>query len=331
MTTNNRFFYPSIVPVGLILVGLAIIPTVVLAQGFAGGFAADPGAINTLNSGGGGVNAQFALDRTNAAVGGFPGAGGNSFDTFGAPPPGGPAPFAGFGVPAQAIQAQQPVVQQTTVSAIYGDRVICPVTGRLLEDAIEAPVLDQFINEYSDDGKTLGDYKADDGTFTNARFVRDFISPEAMYTKTLNLRVLSIMEQYNPLEFSNVISASTDPTSSLANTQELEEIRDAKLEAWAGEFLTSFKIDPKDAKEENSVFFQSFMPDPPLTPRVQIPPTFVPPRVVVEASGLAGPQAGPTGEAIAGQPSFFQDTFGGFSSYGSNTTADNVIQVGNTK
>ncbi len=325
-----------------ILAATLALPLLTHAQGFAGGFAADPGALNTLNSGGGGINSGFAMDRANAAAGGFPGGNPNSFDTFGGqpggfnnagfgapadpafgggfpgggpafgPPGGGPAfapqpgGFGGFGAAPVSAQPIQPQIR--TLTAIYGDRVICPVTGQMLEDAVEAPVLDTFINEYSDDGKTLLDHRADDGTYTNARIVRDFMSPEAMLVKTRALRNLEILEEYKPYEFASVLVASSDPISSLPNIQELEELRDGKLEDWAQEFLERFKIDPTQATVENSIFYQSFLPDPPRTPRVQIPPSFVPPRVAIQnqkreqivnqATGQAGQGGGGLGNLI---------------------------------
>jgi hypothetical protein len=63
----------------------------------------------------------------------------------------------------------------------------------------------------------------------------------------------------------------------------LEELRDSKLELWAKDFLTRFRVDPTKATEENSIFYQSFMPDPPRTPRAQLPPSFIPPRNAAQA------------------------------------------------
>ncbi|MDX1972548.1 MAG: hypothetical protein SFY68_08470 [Candidatus Sumerlaeia bacterium] len=307
-----------------VVVGFAFcvitLPSAVSAQGFAGGFVADPAALDTLNSGGGGFNSQTALNNANAAAGGFGGAPADPFavsgDPFGAAPgagfpgapgggfpgggfPGGPAqPFSGFGAPAQPIQPQAaPIIP--SVKGIFGDRVICPVTGQMLEDASEVSFLNTFVNEYSDDGKTLLDFKPGDGTYTNARLVENFMSPEAMLVKTRALRNLEILEAYKPYEFASVLVASTDPLRNVPNMQDLEELRDSKLELWANDFLTRFRVDPTKATEENSIFYQSFMPDPPRTPRAQLPPAFIPPRNAAQARPTEGGAGGPGLEGAA--------------------------------
>jgi len=374
-----------------------------LAQ-VGGGFTAPTGAIDTLNSGGGGVNSGFALDRANAAAagaGGFGGGGGgfgggnaggfggNNAGGFGGPGAagfGGPGAGGGFGGNAggfgggaggfggagaggfggagggfggnagqfgvntanQGINfANNAFGFVPTFTAIYGKRIYCPVTGQLLEDASEIEIAQSSAGSYSDDGETLMDAEASDGVYTNVSVVNNkFMSPEAMLVKSRALKNLKTLESYKPYEFANVIVASTDPLMDVPNILDLEAERDKRLEIWAEDFLNNFKIDPADATEENSIFFQTYMPPPPRTPVQNLPASFFPPRDAArrlaegpQGQNQNGGQGGGGAGGITGVDGGINNAFGtnnvnnqaGASSYfggGGGTTATDVGGIG---
>lgn len=270
-----------------------------LAQGgFGDTFAAQSG-FDTLNQqGGGGVaGGDLALNRARDVAGGGGGdpfGGGGAGDPFGG---GGGAgdPFGGGGAGAPGGGG----FSLPTIKAIYGKRVVCHVTGQMLEDARETSASSAFQNQYYDDGKTGGDSTADDLVYTNVTFINDVLSPEAFLVKTRVIRALESAENLAPNEFFNVNVASTDPLSGVPQMLDLETDRDEKLLSWARRFLRDFRTNPDDETTGNWKFYPAFMPPPPRTPDAILPANFWPATdengrffAVQSTPGQAGGQGG---------------------------------------
>jgi len=271
--------------------------------GFATGFA-DPGAMNELNQMGGATPGTFGIDRARAVAGGqqgdpfaqqqnqfggdpfgpqqgqfgaeFDGGFGPGFDpAFGGGEGFGPGFQPGFG-PQQQQQAYRP---PPTVRAFYGDRIICPITGQILQDAVEVNVLADRVDEsYFNDGRRGGDFLEGDDIWTNVTTRQDEIAPEAGLVRTRMVRALELAEGLDPAEFHFEIRvASTDPLSNLPQVIDLEEARDEKIRDWAPQFLNRFRTDPDDPDPLNWDFRAAHVPTPPALPESQLPPNFRPP------------------------------------------------------
>ncbi|MDK2973136.1 MAG: hypothetical protein PWP23_2891 [Candidatus Sumerlaeota bacterium] len=306
------------------LAAVALLPALSSAQGgFATGFA-DFEAMDTLNSGstGAGGTGQLALDRARGVAGGgssygadpfgAPASGGTTYgaDPFGAPAGGGAAysadPFGAAGGGGAAYSADpfggavpgagtyQPpsaysagVVQGIPkVVAIYGERVICPVTGNIISDAVEVPVFQTYVDQYYDDGANGLDYKANDQIYTNVTLVTDRMDPEAHLVKTRLIQGLRTLERLEPNAFFNIPVSSTDPLAGVPQVIDLEEDRDKKLADWADRFLNEFRVNPEAGTGEWD-FFETYMPVPPYPPLEPIPGNFYPPFDSKEAEEAA--------------------------------------------
>lgn len=294
---------PMAAAVGLI--GALSTPEAAAQGGFATGFA-DPGAMNELNQMGGAAPGTFGIDRARAVAQGDPFAaqGGDPFaaqggfagDPFGGGgQPGfadggfadggfageGFPPGAGFGPGGPGFGPQQPQAFRPppTVTAYYGERIICPLTGQLLQDAVEVTVLaDQVQQTYFDDGTQGGDYLEGDGIWSNVTVRSDMIAPEAALVKTRMVRALEISESLAPEQFFFEIRvASTDSLSNLPQVIDLEAQRDEKLMDWAPQFLNRFRSNPDDPDPLNWEFREAYVPRPPALPDTPLPPNFRPP------------------------------------------------------
>jgi uncharacterized membrane protein YgcG len=165
------------------------------------------------------------------------------------------------------------------VRAFFGERIVCPITGQLLADAVEVTVLaDRAQLTYFDDGVTGGDFQAGDGIWTNVTSRGDQIAPEAGLVKTRMVRALEVSEALDPDQFHFEIRvASNDPLSNLPNMIELEELRDERLRDWAPQFLNRFRTNPAEPDPLNWEFREAHVPVPPMVPDIQLPPSFRPP------------------------------------------------------
>ncbi|MCB2155738.1 hypothetical protein KQI84_12710 [bacterium] len=292
---------------------LAAVPAVVSAQGgFASGFAS-PEAMDTLNSGsvGGGGAGQLALQRAQGVAGVNQQGGGGGFDSadpFG----GGGGGFGGdegtvtfsdtgefSGASGGAIidpntgQSFSGVASAVGIQVIAGERVICHVTGEMLQDARKTKVNPMYKDSYYDDGVRGMDARADDQIFTKVTLVNNVMSPEAHLVQTRYIRALQVAENLPPNEFFNVIAATTEPLSEVPKMIDLEADRDDKLGVWSSRFLRDFRVNPD--QEGDWEFYQTFMPPPPRTPLLPIPANFVPP-----GSQRAGEEEGTTDEQGGG-------------------------------
>jgi len=278
---------------GLLLgAALLALPCATPAQGgFAG--LADPAAMDTL-SGGSAGGPSFAVDRARgAAADPFGGGGGDPFgapaggDPFGAPVGGGDPfggggfgggdPFGGAGGFGQPAGGGFQAPQIPKIQAIYGTRVVCKVTGEMLDDAVTVPVFDTFRDSYYDDGKTGMDLKANDFTYTNVTTKNDVMSPEAHLVLTRIVQGLRSLEDMPPNEFYSVIVASTDPLAGVPQMLDLERERDDKLGRWAEKFLEDYRVDPGESGKMGWDFYETYMPPPPLPPFENVPANFYPP------------------------------------------------------
>ncbi len=257
-------------------------------------FGAAPGGYSATNPAPDpfGVGGGSASPDPFAAAGGF-GAAPAGFGGGGFGPGAGPGGAAGGGEFAAAP------IQIPTIQAIYGTRVVCHVSGELLEDAYEVPVLETFKDQYYDDGKTGMDYKANDFKYTNVSLKDDVMSPEAHVVKTRLIQGLRTLEDLQPNEFFNLLVASSDPLASVPQMLDLEKDRDEKLLRWAEKFLQDFRVNPEESAKGTWKFHPTYMPPPPIPPTSNIPATFLPPDATpaAGADGQTGTQASGRGGA----------------------------------
>ncbi|MBI5154879.1 hypothetical protein HZA57_06550 [Candidatus Poribacteria bacterium] len=296
-----------------------------LAQGgFAGGIA-DPASLDTLSGASTGSAAgNIALDRARALqqpggaqdpFGPDPGAGGG--DPFGSGgggaaggPPGGGGGLPGFGggdgggfgaaFGGGALDNQPGGggLNLPKVSALYGTRIYCRVTGEMLNDAHEVQISAAFKNQYYDDGVHGMDAVANDLKFTNVSVRRDVMSPEAGLVRTRVIRALETAELLEPHDFFNVRVASTDPLADVPKMLQLEQDRDEKLKTWAEHFLRDFRVDPDGTDQGNWDFYETYLVPPPRVPESLIPASFFPPTSGGATNGGAngnGPNSGDLG------------------------------------
>ena len=306
------------VVVGVAALSLGVLPMALQAQGgFATGFA-DPESMDALNSGsvGGGGAGQLALDRARQVTsqppgdggGGFqdPFAGGGGFDdgfSAGAAGQEAPVSFADtgdFGSVGGIIDPNtggtfSGVANVVGIQVIAGDRVVCHVTGEMLQDARKAKVNPMYKDSYYDDGMHGMDARADDQIYTKVSLVSNVMSPEAHLVKTRYIRALQAAENLAPNEFFNVMAATTEPLSDVPKMIDLEAERDDKLSVWSSRFLRDFRVKPD--VEGDWEFYQAFMPAPPKTPGIPIPDSFTPPgtRSAADANGQGGDPEGQGG------------------------------------
>ncbi len=310
-----------------ILGGMALLA--LSGEAFAqGGFAglADPAALDTLSgaSTGPGGGAGY-VDRARGVAandpfadpfggggadpfggGGFAGGGADPFggggfagggDPFGGGGfAGGGDPFGGGAFGAQPGQQGFQAPQIPKVEAVYGTRVVCRVTGQMLDDAVKVRVLDTFRDTYYDDGKTGMDYKANDFVYTNVTLRDDVMSPEAHLVMTRIIQGLRSLEAVEPNDFFNVLVASTDPLAGVPQMVDLERDRDEKLGRWAEKFLQDFRVDPSESDVQGWDFYETYMPTPPLPPLKDIPAAFFPPNA--DVAGGQGQNGGPGGNGV---------------------------------
>lgn len=221
----------------------------------------------------------------------FGGAGGFGGDPFGGAGGFGGQPGGGFNIP-----------QIPEVKAIYGTRVICHVTGEMLDDAYEVSILESFKDSYHDDGKTGMDYKAGDLTWTDVK--QDdttYMSAEAHLVKTRLIQGLRKLEDLPTNVFSGSLVLSAEPlTEGVATVVEKEEEKDKFLESWSQKFLQDFRVDPAKA-ERAWDFYQTYLPPPPVPPDRNVPSNFYPPFVPQEtAAATAATAVGPNGQVGPG-------------------------------
>lgn len=323
MAKHSKFVAVSMAT-GIAALALAMVPATGQAQGgFAAGFA-DPDAMDTLSSGqvGGGGAGQLALDRARGVAGQQPQAGGGGFqDPFGGGGGGGfQDPFAAGGgeemvsfadtgefsaasgggiIDPNTGQAFSGAASVIGIQVIAGERILCNVTGQMLQDARKAKVNPMYKDSYYDDGVRGMDARADDQIYTKVTLVTDKMSPEAQLVKTRYIRALEVAEELPPNEFFNVIAATTEPLSDVPKLIKLEEDRDDKLSVWSSRFLRDFRVNPD--QEGDWTFFETFMPPPPRTPLIPIPADFVPPGTQRPGEEQEGQEGGGVRNAVAGR------------------------------
>lgn len=255
----------------------------------AGG--AFPGAAGGFNGEGGGFP---------GAAGGFPGAAGG----FNGGPGGFPGAQGGFGPGGGPAFAPPP----PTVTAIYGQRITCVVTGKLIADASVVRVLQsEAAANYADDGKTNKDSVANDNIFTNVTDNKtEFISPEAHLLKSRVISALRYAADRRPNEFFLTVDvASTDPLADdrVPQLLDLETERDSYLTAWSDRFLSGYR---KDGEAGGWEFYPTYLPPPPTPPTTQegvpidIPAGFVPPDEKFKQNTNAAPGGALGGPAFGG-------------------------------
>ncbi len=179
-------------------------------------------------------------------------------------------PYAAIGGQPMAPVATPapPPVRQILV--LTGQRVTCKVTGQLLEDIHYEYRPEVEKSNFYDDGQQGGDLQANDNIWTNFTEFNDVLSPEANRFKLIYLRLLSICENTNPLEFFRIPVATDEPLTPLPLLSAEEANRDKTfLQEWHKRFLALYRVDPDDPMSD---FYPIFVPSPPRHPESPAPP-----------------------------------------------------------
>jgi len=217
------------------------------------------------------------------ANGGFGGAGGAGFGGADAP---------------DAAPRLPPIPQQRRV--LLGEKVYCPVTGRLIQDARWQVVWETNAQrDFYDDG-THGDFKAGDDVYTRIVVREDEISSVAWRSLQNNKNMIEAAATLDPLQFFKIPALTNDPASRVPLAVDKERDQDARLLQWNSKFLRPFRVDPDN---DLSQFFRPLIPEPPIPPDVPAPQGFVP----TGSEQLVGTGGGPQGDAFDN----FMNTSGG--------------------
>lgn len=240
--------------------------------------------IGAVNDG----SAQFTLADQNAAIGmqntltgGSTGPPPSTFmNRFAQQPPGPPGggmpgTFPPMGIPGVGVATAPGAAAQPAAPAVpkilvlTGEQVKCHVMNTLLEDIHFEYRPESEKGEYYDDG-THGDLLADDNIYTNISERNDVLSPEANRLKRVYLRMLSLVEETNPIEFFRIPVAIEEPLSRLPRMSDEERDRDETyLREWHQRFLAMYRQDPEDPMSD---FYPIFVPSPPRPPETPSPP-----------------------------------------------------------
>ncbi|HPB32358.1 MAG TPA: hypothetical protein PLB62_12955 [Candidatus Sumerlaeota bacterium] len=158
------------------------------------------------------------------------------------------------------------------IRVVTGSRVVCAVSGQLLEDTIYRDVPEADKDMFYDDG-THGDEVASDGTYTNITIRDDVMSPDSHKVLVKLLRLLENIEMAEPIDFFRLDVVALDPLTSLPHNINEEEERDLKLTEWNDRFLQGFRT---NQNVPESPFFPLYVPSPPSYPSLPLPPGFEP-------------------------------------------------------
>jgi hypothetical protein len=178
-----------------------------------------------------------------------------------------PGAFGQPAVPAAPTPAPPPPVKQILV--LTGVRVTDAWSGALLEDIHYEYRPETEKGEFYDDG-THGDLQAGDNIWTNYSEDNHVLSPESNRIKLIYLRMLSLGEDTNPLEFFRIPVATEEPLSNLPRLSDQEKDRDETfLRQWQRQFLSRYRQDENDPTSD---FYPIFVPNPPRPPETPAPP-----------------------------------------------------------
>ena len=151
----------------------------------------------------------------------------------GAVPPSG-APPIGSAPPTMAspgLEAYGMPVQEKTITVWVGERVYDAVTGVLLNDALKFILPEKEKVNFYDDG-THGDSMAGDGEYALITTNRnDYIGMQTNEFKLKTLRIISQINEMNPIQFFDALVASSELVSNLPNASDLESRRDTQLQS----------------------------------------------------------------------------------------------------
>lgn len=173
----------------------------------------------------------------------------------------------------QAEPTPPPTPTPEMVRVLAGSRVVCAVTGKLLEDTVYRQVEKANLEgNFFDDG-THGDQEAGDGTYTNITTIDNVMSPDAHAILVRVLKMLKIIEDTEPMDFFRLDAVSYDPLSDLPMNITEEQDRDIKLTEWNDRFLQMFRTDENDPRSE---FYQLYVPPPVSMPNLPLPQGFQP-------------------------------------------------------
>lgn len=233
----------------------------------------------------------------NPFAGGGPAGGGDGANPFGGGAGGGAPGFdggGGFGgggdnfggAPADDGQPRLPPIPQQR-RVLLGEKVYCPVTGRLIQDARWQVVWETNAQrDFYDDG-THGDLKAGDDVYTRIIVREDEISSVAWRSLQNNKNMIEAASELDPLQFFKIPATTNDPASRVPLSVDKERDQDARLLQWNSKFLRPYRVDPDN---DLSSFFKPLIPEPPIPPDVPAPQGFVPEGTDENANAAGGGQ-----------------------------------------
>lgn len=198
--------------------------------------------------------------------------------------PGGAAAQAG--VPAANLPPL-PSLTVLTKDAMVGQQVIDAFSYRrkpndplILDDIRRIQIKESDKSKYSDDGQTLGDWKAKDDLYSNIqpKSTNDFIGDVSFFNLQRIDQLLQAAQAMDPLDFFGLTALTTERFSLVAGLRDRIRQRDNKImnvnadgafTGWAEKFLRDYRV---QSDNPNSPFFPLYVPRPPDPPALPTPP-----------------------------------------------------------
>ncbi|MFW6304028.1 MAG: hypothetical protein ACOC2L_05335 [Candidatus Sumerlaeota bacterium] len=151
----------------------------------------------------------------------------------------------------------------------------------ILDDVQPIEITDDEIPLFSDDGRTLGDWVADDGIYSNIQppSTNEYMGADSFYSLTRTMNVLTASQQMNVLDFFGLNVVTTERFSSIPKLRDRIEERDQKIyrvneagqaSGWVDSFLADYR---ENAEDVRSSFFPLYVPRPPHPPAIPPPPS----------------------------------------------------------
>lgn len=197
--------------------------------------------------------------------------------------------------------------------ALKGQRVYDAVSYRrnrenatILDDVRRIEISEDELPQYSDDGKTLGDFEANDGVYSQILppSTNDYIGGTTNFYLQRIITMLRNAEELDPLDFFGLQATTTERFSDVAKLRQKTQEQMAKVASidktqnmtgWAQTFLKDFRVDPKDPYGRFFPLYVPRYPEPPSVPPLPAPwkPYGAPSLMAVGTTGMGmGPMGG---------------------------------------
>jgi hypothetical protein len=222
----------------------------------------------------------------------------------------GPGGVRGAGARAGAML---PTPTPRRYSALRGQRVYDAVSKEILDDVRSVEITEDELDQYSDDGQSLGDDEANDGLYSQIKppVENEFIGEVTNYYLERTIVMLRNAQAMHPLDFFGVTMMTNEPQSIIPKLREHQIARNDMIykideknksfEGWSSAFLNPYR---KEKGKPGSAFYDLYVPpapdppagDPPMAPWTPLGHT---PVVAAEQGQPGGAGGGPGGGGMA--------------------------------